>query len=139
MKLIAVLSLLLLILNQTFLIVNSSNLHSDFFHDEEELDETYIVPFSKSMIYYINEKLNTTWKAGPSKFDDWNIVSIKRLMGVPLSHINSVTKNLPIVEHKIVGDIPEQFDSRDQWPNCPTLKEIRDQGNCGSCWVNNEF
>lgn len=31
--------------------------------------------------------------------------------------------------------LPQQFDSREQWPNCPTLKEIRDQGSCGSCWV----
>ena len=31
--------------------------------------------------------------------------------------------------------LPKNFDSREQWPNCPTLKEIRDQGSCGSCWV----
>jgi len=35
------------------------------------------------------------------------------------------------------GDLklPKNFDPREQWPNCPTLKEIRDQGSCGSCWV----
>lgn len=31
--------------------------------------------------------------------------------------------------------LPTNFDAREQWPNCPTLKEIRDQGSCGSCWV----
>ena len=31
--------------------------------------------------------------------------------------------------------LPESFDAREQWPNCPTIKEIRDQGSCGSCWV----
>lgn len=31
--------------------------------------------------------------------------------------------------------IPDEFDSRTQWPNCPTIREIRDQGSCGSCWV----
>lgn len=31
--------------------------------------------------------------------------------------------------------LPKNFDAREQWPNCPTLKEIRDQGSCGSCWV----
>ncbi|XP_026465368.1 cathepsin B isoform X2 [Ctenocephalides felis] len=32
-------------------------------------------------------------------------------------------------------DIPEQFDAREHWPECPTLREIRDQGSCGSCWA----
>ena len=32
-------------------------------------------------------------------------------------------------------DLPEEFDSRKQWPNCPSINEIRDQGSCGSCWV----
>ena len=31
--------------------------------------------------------------------------------------------------------IPKEFDSRKQWPNCPTIGEIRDQGSCGSCWA----
>lgn len=32
-------------------------------------------------------------------------------------------------------ELPENFDSRENWPNCPTIREIRDQGSCGSCWV----
>lgn len=32
-------------------------------------------------------------------------------------------------------DLPENFDAREQWPNCPTIREVRDQGSCGSCWV----
>lgn len=30
-----------------------------------------------------------------------------------------------------VKDLPENFDAREQWPNCPTINEIRDQGSCG--------
>lgn len=38
--------------------------------------------------------------------------------------------------HDVEGiKLPDSFDPREQWPNCPTLKQIRDQGNCGSCWV----
>ena len=45
--------------------------------------------------------------------------------GLPLSRVQ-FAKNLIL---------PESFDAREQWPNCPTIKEIRDQGSCGSCWV----
>lgn len=35
------------------------------------------------------------------------------------------------------GDLvlPENFDAREQWPNCESIKEIRDQSTCGSCWA----
>ncbi|CAH2323019.1 cathepsin B [Pelobates cultripes] len=32
-------------------------------------------------------------------------------------------------------DLPENFDSQEAWPNCPTIREIRDQGSCGSRWT----
>ena len=93
-------------------------------------DKLIVKPLSDHMINYINLKVNTTWKAGPTKFHQWSWPSIKRLMGVPIWHMKEVNANLPIVEHPI-GDIPENFDSRQQWPDCPTMSEIRDQGNCG--------
>lgn len=31
--------------------------------------------------------------------------------------------------------LPDSFDAREQWPECPTIQQIRDQGSCGSCWV----
>ena len=31
--------------------------------------------------------------------------------------------------------LPDTFDAREEWPNCKSISEIRDQGKCGSCWV----
>jgi hypothetical protein len=123
MQSISLLLFLMLIISRSSLAIVNDDLY-------------YINPLSKSMIFFINEKANTTWKAGPSKFDDWSMASIKRLMGVPLEHMGHVSSNLNVVKHDLnINDLPENFDSREQWPNCPTLQEVRDQGNCGSCWA----
>ncbi|XP_052866048.1 cathepsin B-like [Anopheles cruzii] len=44
---------------------------------------------------------------------------------------------VPIMHYDYVYDIdiPESFDSRDHWPDCESLREIRNQGTCGSCWA----
>ncbi|KAG5453920.1 Cathepsin B-like cysteine proteinase [Clonorchis sinensis] len=32
-------------------------------------------------------------------------------------------------------DIPMQFDARKYWLKCPSIREIRGQSSCGSCWA----
>jgi len=76
----------------------------------------------------------STWTAAPSKFMSWSKPSIKRLMGV-LPGYWEQHKLLTPIHHEIPNDLPVNFDARDQWPNCPTIREVRDQGSCGSCWA----
>lgn len=35
--------------------------------------------------------------------------------------------------------IPKFFDARKEWKKCRTIGAVRDQGNCGSCWVCTKF
>uniref|UniRef100_A0A646QG84 CathepsinB n=1 Tax=Hemiscolopendra marginata TaxID=943146 RepID=A0A646QG84_9MYRI len=88
-------------------------------------------PLSDDMINYINS-LNTTWKAGRNFHEKTSLNYLKRLMGVKP---DSKNYRLPEAVHQIPNSIPATFDARDQWGNCPTIKEIRDQGSCGSCWA----
>jgi cathepsin B len=57
---------------------------------------------------------------------------VKKLCGVVPTPEN---KKLPVKNIVASTDLPDTFDSRTQWPMCPTIKEVRDQGDCGSCWV----
>ncbi|CAG2165316.1 unnamed protein product [Oppiella nova] len=82
---------------------------------------------SNNVIDYVNS-LDTTWKAGKNFADDYR-PGLGLLSGykprAPSSDIIYDTNE----------DIPQSFDPRQQWPDCYTVKEIRDQGCCGSCWA----
>jgi len=92
-------------------------------------------PLSDHFIKKIN-KANSTWVAGRNFHPETSHNFLRTLMGVhPDAHLHLPPPRESHLLGDQVRDIPAEFDPRTTWPDCPTLKEIRDQGGCGSCWA----
>ena len=82
---------------------------------------------SQKMVDFVN-KLRTTWTAKLYERD------ISGLVGAWTEN-----EDIQLPEKKTFktsnDNLPENFDLRDVYPNCETLREIRDQSTCGSCWA----
>lgn len=90
-------------------------------------------PLSEENIAIINQKA-TTWKAGKNfEIQDWE--KVKKLASGLLHRPSSEKKSYRSNPHNADEDVPESFDAREAWPNCDSLKQIRDQSSCGSCWA----
>ncbi|PNJ76568.1 CTSB isoform 21 [Pongo abelii] len=86
-------------------------------------------PLSDELVNYVNKR-NTTWQAGHN-FYNVDVSYLKKLCGTFLGGPKPPQRVMFTEDLKL----PESFDAREQWPQCPTIKEIRDQGSCGSCWL----
>ncbi|VEN36813.1 unnamed protein product [Callosobruchus maculatus] len=87
---------------------------------------------SDEYIEQLNSK-NLPWKAGRNFERDTSLYNIQRLVSV--ATINPPSEIETLYHEDNGEELPEEFDARKHWSKCESIKEIRDQSGCGSCWA----
>lgn len=86
---------------------------------------------------FVNKIQNTPgikWKAQVN--EQYNEKAFKKLLGVKSSSRDAVMKLPNFVAANPTAEIPSDFDSEKNWPQCAkVIGDIRDQSNCGCCWA----
>ena len=82
------------------------------------------------LIEYVNS-VQTSWRAGINP----GFIGTTEAYAKGLCGALKGGPKLPLRDIEPLKDIPDSFDAREKWSQCATIKEIRDQGSCGSCWV----
>jgi cathepsin B len=101
-----------------------------------DVQELQASVFDDDAIERHNRNPVATWVAARNpRFEGHTLADAKKLMGA-LQH----TDKAAWLPHKPVEqnvDLPTEFDWRTdpRAAECPSLKEIRDQASCGSCWA----
>lgn len=82
-----------------------------------------------------NQCINKLFKAGIN-FHPSFLSNVSHLMGVlPRNKLSE--KDTLLTYDSPVGSnpLPESYDVTQTWSECKSVVSIRDQSNCGSCWV----
>uniref|UniRef100_A0A915Q7B8 Ras-GEF domain-containing protein n=1 Tax=Setaria digitata TaxID=48799 RepID=A0A915Q7B8_9BILA len=88
----------------------------------------------QELIDYVNSH-QTLWKAERNKFDLYSNDVKYGLLGVNQVKLSVKDKKNLSPSRYFRMNIPESFDAREKWPECASLRNIRDQSSCGSCWA----
>ena len=79
--------------------------------------------------------MQSSWKAAHNPITQMPRSEARKLLGVNMEKLRPYTMYQQTFTPEQIAAAPESFDSRTQWSQCPTIREIRDQKHCGSCWA----
>ena len=88
---------------------------------------------SQSYIDSLNN-MGGSWVAGQNFHPDTDMKTITNLMGLIKTEPPKRSIVSPRKPSRLFS-LPKEFDARKAWPHCESLRHIRNQGNCGSCWA----
>eukprot|EP00463_Aulacantha_scolymantha_P002930 TRINITY_DN368_c0_g1_i2.p1 TRINITY_DN368_c0_g1~~TRINITY_DN368_c0_g1_i2.p1 ORF type:complete len:244 (+),score=48.45 TRINITY_DN368_c0_g1_i2:56-787(+) len=87
------------------------------------------------IIDLVNNDPTSTWTAGINpKFENSTYDHVRQLCGV-LPGGPAYPPEREFEQWELDLEVPDAFDAREQWPQCTSLLELRDQSACGSCWA----
>lgn len=92
---------------------------------------------TQELVDSINRIPGNTWKASAANghlITGATKEQIKGLLGVKKNPNFHLPKRV-FTEKENLTVLPAEFDSATNWPDCPTITNIRDQSACGSCWA----
>lgn len=92
-------------------------------------------PAAPQIIKEVNSR-NSTWVAGenPSTMGR-SYAQLARMCGAILDGPIKLPLGAHFTENRVLS-APDSFDVRDKWGAvCPSVTQVRDQSNCGSCWA----
>ena len=82
----------------------------------------------------VNSDPTSTWQATETPNLSFNFEQSKSMFNLQIGEVPlEFDEQPPLLTED--SDLPENFDPRDKWNNCESLREVRDQSACGSCWA----
>eukprot|EP01006_Ploeotia_vitrea_P063314 TRINITY_DN85301_c0_g1_i1.p1 TRINITY_DN85301_c0_g1~~TRINITY_DN85301_c0_g1_i1.p1 ORF type:complete len:324 (-),score=58.85 TRINITY_DN85301_c0_g1_i1:113-1063(-) len=85
--------------------------------------------FNHELIHHVNEGEHG-WKAGENEyFRGWDLKGIMERVTPCKAQVAWQRRN------DTMEGAPASFDSRKAWPKCASMRQIRNQAECGSCWA----
>lgn len=86
------------------------------------------------LVNLVNSNPSSTWRASEnSVFKNWSQERIRGYFNSGIFEPKDPRRVKPFKGLEVA--LPDNFDSAQNWPKCPSMSQIRDQAECGSCWA----